>query len=544
MFLLALLIRLPGIGWGLKNDLHNASYHPDEPVIFGYSRAIVPGQGKFLPGKYNYGTLYLTLLRIASDVTSTYTGEPDPQTASHSDYWAWVSRCDMAGRLLSVLAGAGTAVVVLLIGRLCFGWVAGGIAGLLVAVAPAFVMHSRFQTVDVTATFFLACSLYCALRVAKESPPQAAKLAIWCGVFAGLSAGTKYTGILALLALYAALWLARPRDLLKSLSLGTVAAFLVFFLTTPGALFDRERFMDDFTFEMGHTATGHGVVFMATPSGFIYHLLNLGIGIDFLLVAIGLAGLAWAAYRRHSWAIVLLAFGIPYYILIARAEVKFIRYTFPLYIGVAAGCGYAMVAAHRRGGWARAVVGAGILGFGGLGGGGLTSTARMTVNMMGSDPRDQAAEYLRSAGGRVGLVLDPWFWTPPLYPDSANPPSRPIADRLAEMRAEARPPVDLVVNSDGSPSPWDPRLITDLHPDRIAFSSFQLFPVERLKYARTLDEEERAQATAPSKFLDLLPKEYDPDRTFGSEVGGWMIEELMPEDFLYVQPVVWVYKHR
>ena len=76
IFLIAFLVRLPGIGWGLKNDLRNASLHPDETPNFGYSRSVVPALGRFTPGFYNYGTLYLTAFSIASDVATGYTGAP------------------------------------------------------------------------------------------------------------------------------------------------------------------------------------------------------------------------------------------------------------------------------------------------------------------------------------------------------------------------------------------------------------------------------------------------------------------------------------
>jgi hypothetical protein len=559
VFLLALLIRLPGIGWGLKNDLHNASYHPDEDPIFGYSRAIVPGQGHFLPGFYNYGTLYLTLLRVASDITTTYTGGPkvpgDGFSMSNPDRtdWDWVSRCHMAGRLISAVAGAGTALIVFCIGLRCFGVGAGGISGLVMAIAPAFVMHSRFQTVDVVAMFFLSCSALYAIRLTKEERSSWMRLAIWCGVFAGLSAGTKYTGILALCSLYAALAVVGKGSVplaIKAAAAGTGAAVAAFAVTTPGFILQNSVFLRDFSYEMVHTQTGHDIVFTGTPSAFVYHLANLGIGVDGLLVALGLAGVVWAAYRRHPWALVLLAFWVPYYFVISRAEVKFIRYSIPLELAVSIGCGYAIVAAHRRGGWGRIAVGVGILGFGGLGGGGLASTISLTRKMMATDPRDEAASYLRAQGGRVGMPRDPWFWSPPLFSDSAEPRSVPWPRRFQELTSLANPPIDLVLNPDGSPTEWDPKLVTNLHPDRISFGSFEYLPVERLKRAQGLPGDQQALINTANVFMDALQTNYLQDRAFGSQLSlvvptaGWFPEDMMPEDFLYSQPIVWIWKRK
>ena len=57
IFIIAFGLRLAGIGWGLKNDLHNQSYHPDEPLIFDFVHHTnlygAPDEHEY----YNYGTL-------------------------------------------------------------------------------------------------------------------------------------------------------------------------------------------------------------------------------------------------------------------------------------------------------------------------------------------------------------------------------------------------------------------------------------------------------------------------------------------------------
>ncbi|HWD41573.1 MAG TPA: glycosyltransferase family 39 protein, partial [Fimbriimonas sp.] len=550
VFLLALVFRLFGIGWGLKNDLHNASYHPDEPVIFGYSRQIVPIEGQFVPHFYNYGTLYLTMLRVASDFTSAYTGPPkvkgdgwswnDP---SKTD-WDWVSRCDLAGRILSALAGAATALMVCLLARRFFGDAAGGIAGLFMAIAPAHVMHSRFQTVDVMATFFLTVSLYFAAKLAEPTDQETRPIwrdALWCGVYAGLSAGTKYTGILALISLFVALLIARRKGWAQALAIGVVAAFVVFFITTPGALVEFQKFKTDVSFEMQHTSTGHGLTFVGTGNGFAYNLVSLFYGVGPLLVALGVGGLAWAAYKKHKWVWVLLAFFIPYYILIGRAEVKFIRYTLPLYPVLACGFGYGMVCAHRRGGWNRGLVGLGILGAGGFPFGGLSTALAFTTRMMSEDPRDTAAKALKSQSGDVGFVAGPWFWNPPIYPDACDPNSIAIDIKRQQMRSST--PKVSVEDNGGLPE-WSTALLSDVKPSSITFSSFQAFPVLRLAGTKGWPQEIQAPVDVSTAFRDQLPKQYTLESIYGSiPVGGSHPYDL-PEDLLYASPIVWVWKRK
>ena len=108
IFLGALVIRLVGIDWGLPNNIRAFSLHPDEQVNLIYARQIEPLKFKFTPGFYNYGTLYLTLLRIVSDVVGTYAGGFD-QAGNLTPFG--MGQVHLAGRILNSLFGAGLASV-------------------------------------------------------------------------------------------------------------------------------------------------------------------------------------------------------------------------------------------------------------------------------------------------------------------------------------------------------------------------------------------------------------------------------------------------
>lgn len=542
IFLFAFLIRLPGLGWGLKNDIRNASLHPDEAPNFGYSRSVVPGLGQFTPGFYNYGTLYLTTLRVASDVATAYTGAPKTKDGwSWSDPrqtdWDWVARCNLAGRWISLLAGALTALIAYAMGRRTAGPVAGGIAGLVIAIAPAHVVHSRFQTPDVLAAALIAGSLYFAVR-ALDPKDEKARLspATWCGIFAGLSAGVKYTGILVLLALYAALALRKHSGWIKQAVVATLTAVVVFILTTPGVLLQTDAFLKDFTYEMQHTATGQELFFAGTSSGFVYHLMNLFVGIGPVLVLGGLAGLIWAANRRHSWAIVVLAFWLPYYLLIGKAEVKFMRYTFPLYVGIAAGFGYAVATAQRRKGWDKAAVAASILGVGGIPGGGLRDTIPLTLGMVGEDPRDTAGRFLKSEPTSVGLARDPWYWSASLVPNGADPRGPSWRVIQEEIASSTQPKIEYPTTPEGGQTYFDMALF-DGKPDRIAASNFEVDYPENLRNRKDLPAGERARVDQANAWMDRLRQEYEIEKTIG--LPGYRIEDMD-----YVRPRIYIWKRK
>ncbi len=558
LFVLALGIRLIGIGWGLPNNVHQESYHPDESIIWISSQQVEPAKFSFTPGFYNYGTLYLTTLKIASDMTAAYTGGYDPKNPDTA--WSYMARCHLAGRWLSALAGAGMALMVFLILRRFSSDVGAMFGGLLIALAPAHVVHSRFQTVDILAAFLLSVSAYFALKFLPSKLEEVkvtsdVKLAVLAGLFAGLSAGTKYTGILCLFTLYVAVFMARRPSAIKLSLIGTGAALAAFFLVTPGAILDNAKFMQDFVYEMKHTSAGHGLIFEGTTSGFLYHLSNLFFGIGFILTLAAMAGLGAGAFRKHAWALALLAFFIPYYLLIGRAEVKFIRYTFPLYLALGVGFGWLMGKAREKEGKWHIVVAAGILGLGGLEMGGLRGTALFTGWMASPDPRELAGKYLSGLDTTVGVVTDPWFYTPSIHPELgrrliARPdipfpvktgyePLDPLTMAMTKPKIERYAPLDELGQRDlAHRTDWDIRLLENDKPEYVVISSFEGEGLDRLSRQSNLSPAAETMVKQSKEFMERLKTNYVIDRQFGP--GG---DELV-HDMMYVQPTVWVWKRK
>lgn len=520
----------------MPNGLHNQSYHPDELVIWSYAQQIEPAKLKFDPGFYNYGTLYLTTLKIASSVVG----------AGADATWADIGRAHLAGRLVSALFGAGTVVLVFLMLRRRTHLFGAGLGAAALALAPGHVVHSRFQTVDVMATFLLTAALYFALELLVPEAARRlsdARLVVLSGVMAGLSAGTKYTGILALLALFTVLVLVRRQSALREGAKGVLAAVVAFVAATPGALLNSGKFLEDVRYEMLHTGSGHGLVFLGYPSGFVAHFVNLFIGMGALLVLLGGAGLIGAAWRRQPAVWALLAFAVPYYVLIGRAEVLFLRYTFPLMVVLALGVGLLMGWSHTRRGWALACVALGIVGLGGLDGGGAYGSATMTSWMTGEDPRDAAAHELRAWAAKgeiasVGVPSDPWFYTVALYPDTGLPRSVPFAVREDARKLAAQPTVLQHIDpATGGREDWDVGLLEEDRPDAVAFSSFEWNDVARLKGVKGLEAGVEAQVERAAAFRKALEADYRLERVYGHPT-------VPVHDLQYVRPTVWIWKRK
>lgn len=559
VFVLALAVRLFGIGWGLPDERHHWSRHPDEPVVWLYSQNIKPAELKFTPGFYNYGTLYLTMLRVSTDVVNGYGGGPQKQDGS--DQWEAIGRYHLAGRVMSALAGAGMCWVTLLLLWRRTHWVGAVFGALAVAFAPGLVVHSKFQTVDVVATFFLTLGLYYALRlvpppneveveprtdaknaVAKLSPETWSALV--SGLFFGLSAGTKYTGLLGLIPLVVVCIATKKW---KEMAFGLVAFIVMFLVTTPGVLLDSEKFWKDFGYEMAHTSQGHGLVFAGTSPGFIYHVVNLAIGFGTILVLLGALGMVRAVSKKHLWAIALVAFALAYYLLIGRAEVKFLRYTFPLIPVLAVFGGWIIGQAHTHPNPRMRALGVlGILGLGGVFGGGAGFSLRTSYLMQAlPDPRSAAMTALGAKGtepAKIGLVSDPWFYSPDFYPEAGAPRWVPFEARQAEMAkfAQTRPGSELLRYVPDNPNEridWDVRLL-DQKPDLVVFSSFETEGIDRLYRRGNVPDEFKPQVANYKVFIERMMKEYEP--AYGSEENPY----LAVHDFMYIRPDIYIWKRK
>lgn len=532
LFLLALLLRLVGIGWGLPNAMQFESLHPDEPVVLAYAQQIEPASFDFDPGFYNYGTLYLTSVRIVTKVVMGYSGTP----ADAAGQAQLKSSVYLAARLINVVFGAVAAWAVFTILARRTHWVGAAVGGGLMAVAPALLVHSRFATVDIFALGFWALALtYCDKLVTGDNTRPVRDAAI-AGILIGLGAGTKYLGILLIIALLTAMLGVERANRIKATLAGIAATLIAFVLATPGSITNTAAFLRDFKFEMAHTATGHGFVFEATPIGFVQQMANVSTSIGGLAFLLGLLGVGVAVARKERWIVPALVATLLLYLVIGRAEVKFVRYCFPLIPLFALGLGSLAGRSHQAGdNRGRFVAGMTLFALAGLGGGGLITGVNWSLMMANRDPRNLAAEYLRQEPGKsVGLVSDPWFYTPTLYPTSAMGPMAGVK-RFEDMAATSNPSVIRIIPPDPETRrDWDPALLA-AKPDFIAISSFEMDDLNRVRVAKTASPAAMDAAVRMKVFMDMMEKSYKLDMVFGQ--GGPRDHDLM-----YIQPVIWIWK--
>jgi len=565
LFVIALVIRLLGITWGLPNDLHNDSLHPDETVVY-YNYAYHEDHSPFLPGNYNYATLYPLILRVAGDVTAQYGGIDPPvsisQAQSLDDLKQKLTKnskhqraTNLAGRVLNCLAGAGMAVVIFFLLLRCAGMTAALFGGSLTAIAPALVMHSRFQTVDTLAAFLMWLAILYAVKLYQNDKGNAFdyRYAILAGIFAGLSTGTKYTGVVALASVIAAVALRKDRNskLWMAALASCAACAIAFVVSTPGSILDHQQFMFGVNSELEHMKQGHDLAFVNTPSGFLYQLGNLFTGIGPLAFIIGAFGLLYGAVRLRGWMWVVLPTVLIYYVIVGRSEVKFVRYGLPLIPAVCIGFGYAIAGAMARP--KLRIVGAavGILSIAGLESlalsgqapspywacfdprfGGAVGTFRYTADMMKEDPRDTAARYVFSTtaadpNASVGIFRVPWFWTVSVFKDANflyNLPSD-LGERMTSgyFASTSHPKIQRVYQV---PSP-----------QYAVLTSLEIEPFDRITDESQVPEMWKQRYEDLRDILKDVRSNYTVIATFGGDAPA-------VEDLMHAQPKAYVLRHK
>lgn len=525
--LLAVVLRLWGIAWGLPDAGRLFSYHPDETTVVAFALALDPLAGRLDPGFYNYGSLSLLLdalvLRAgeALGMAGSLPGVPSAEAL-------------LTARLLTAALGTGTCVFLYGTGRLLYGTgpgrasPAGLAAALLYAVAPLAVQHGHFATVDVPAVFWISGALFFAARHLERG----GRSLFWAGLWSGLAAAAKYNAGLVLLAAAASAGI-KPGSRGRMATLAPIlgGAALGFVLGCPGALLNPEGLWQGIRFEAAHVREGHGLVFANTPPAFVYHLVfNLRWGLGAPLLVLIVAGFAAAILRRRPGDLMLLAFAVPYYLLIGVASVKFARYTLPLFPPLLLWAG-ALLAEREK--VRRVAAGAGVVAALYA----LVFSLALDETMTRPDTRDRAAAFLRKAGVHsVGFATGPWFYSPPLHPGLAD--FRPFAaKRYAELAENPR-----LVPAEGE---WNVVQLQQTAPDAVVLSELN-------EYEDAL----RARHAPALAYLDALRRDYpnarvfaNPVQVFGlrfTNVAGRLPRQGLPHDMLYTNPttVVWMRRNR
>jgi dolichyl-phosphate-mannose-protein mannosyltransferase len=537
------ILRFQGLGWELPNALHESTYHPDELLDVRAMMRVNPfhfSASSLNPEFFDYPSGYINLGSAAIRCAQAL--------GLHvHDNWA---EAYLVARIVTATLGVLTILAVFWAGVLLYGSTVGTVAALVFAVVPLHVMHSHFATVDVPATFWLALALVGAAAIARPTEPplrsrligsgsfrRDAVVSAFAGFVAGLAGGTKYNTVLVFASIVTAHfirhgirnWRTFPQDRLLWISI--VALVVGGVCTSPGLFFFPGEYWQGFHYDMQKAQIGHGHVFEGRGPGWLDVLRNsMAYGLGFYLLAFALAAflLAVVSRKRADW--MLLAFLVPYFMLLASSKIRFARYSVPLIPVIAILVARFMVDVQRalkqtpalvRGAWA--VISIAAVVYTGMYAAGIS---RLFVL---PDPRTRAAEWFFTnvkPGTSIGMPMPPWFWSPPLATRITCTPQREARYRLT---SESRYAIVSAPDSD-----WSRSILERNRPRYVVTSDYEFEDPLRLKLPETLD------------YFASLNRDYVRVKTFRNDISFLGIPfgptTDLPHDCRYMAPTLFVYE--
>jgi 4-amino-4-deoxy-L-arabinose transferase-like glycosyltransferase len=522
LFAFALALRVAGLTWGLPTATRWYSLHPDERQVASAAFSLDFFAGDFNPDFYNYPSLFIYLTYFVHGALALF-GFFAPLSNATAQ-WQLLHDFILSGRVVSAILGAATAPVVFFLARaaLTNRPRAALFAGVATALAPGFVQHSHFATVDCAATFFIALSLLFATRALNFTGREATRALLFSAACAGLAAATKYNAGLVVVAPLCAAWqLRRALDFDRTLWFKIpIIAAIFFFLGCPGALLYSRDFWGDgqntgFAYELfKHPREGSGEIFQATGNGWIYHLgFNLPFTFTAPALLLALVGIGLAVRAKETRSAPSLVFAALFLVSLGFSQVRFMRYVFPLVPVLCVGLA-ALALLPRTAARAASIATVGLL---------VVAASNALAPFVQTDPRDKLVQQVLSTSPSIGLLETPWFWTPPFSPQDAPPGTPP---QLSQQALAANPKTRLVLVPDAA-------TLSKEKPLAVAISEFEWRDKERLanpqylQWKQTLESSYEKSLEVEANIPFLLP-----GRAF------------VPHDFLYTHPRVRLYQQR
>jgi len=232
----------------------------------------------------------------------------------------------LLGRILTATFGSAAVALVFLSGRqLTKKTTVGLLAALMMAISPTSVANSRFITPDTFLVFFVLLSFWGSVGIFQQGETRHYIVA---GIASGLAASSKYNGALIVLSVVLGHFLRcglrgfKERRLYLTLALSAAA----FFVTTPFALLDHQKFLANLQVVARHYATGHAGMEGNTLNWHLAYLWRVEGPVALLAVLEVLRGI----YARSKQTVLLSAFPLVYFSFISSFVVRNDRTLLPL----------------------------------------------------------------------------------------------------------------------------------------------------------------------------------------------------------------------
>ncbi|WP_370346768.1 glycosyltransferase family 39 protein [Catenulispora sp. EB89] len=343
---LALALRVPLVMAALPGDGNS-----DEPLNISVGLRMA-SDGMLNAHTYRYpGLLYEVIAGVTTAFRAVGIHVPahgamriENLGVAHTDARAFI----VAVRFVGVFAAVATCLLVWAAVREVlkaaelperWGRIAAAVAAATVAVSPLAAANSVYATPDVYVGLAVALTLYGATRVLRDARYGD----LLCGLGVGIALGAKYAAVAALPVVVAyVLSPRRDKPVIRIAQAAAVAA-AVFALTTPGILTDPLSVLDGVRSEAVHYQDGHVGAQGGAP-GYYLGALFRDQPLPLAAVAVALVALFRATELIRRTLIIVFAYVIPQFLLLAVMTVRFDRNLVPLTPALAVLAGVAVPA--------------------------------------------------------------------------------------------------------------------------------------------------------------------------------------------------------
>lgn len=328
ILLLALLVRIYGIGFGLPYI-----FHPDEPTIF-YRAFTLPLETHSLnPDWFIYPSLYIHVQSLVYGLVyavsfifgllrGTFIHIKDLNEAT---FYLW-------GRVATALFGTLTVYATYLTGEKIFNKKTGLLASLMLSLYLLHVDCSHHIKIDVPMGSLLIIAFYFAWGIHETSEKRYYILA---GLFTGFTIATKYNGGLIIIPILLAHFLSNKKERLSGKNILPTLFFMFagFALASPYALAHPRNFINSILYAASYYVAGgtigYGGTFIENLWFYLNYLYATGLCSKTFAI-LGSLGVIVAFFRHTRRDIIILSFPLSYLIFLSLFKCCFTRNLIPI----------------------------------------------------------------------------------------------------------------------------------------------------------------------------------------------------------------------
>jgi len=325
------LVRIIGLDWNLPHSML-APNEVDEYYTVQIALRVLRGRS-FNPGSFMWPSLYFYI-----------------QAFAYGNYSFWmlligslqslndltIRQVYLVGRFTTVLFGVGNVLLVYLVAKRMYSKKVGLLAALFLSFSLLHVRYSRVIRPDIPMAFFVTLSFLFIYLIYEKGKTRDYVLA---AIFTGLSAGTKYMGIILIVVIFLA-HLLHAIDSKKGVAkiffdkrlfLVVGLVVLTFLLTTPYGLVQFAKLQRTV---VGWSSGGLSEITANQPaevSSWLYYITHsLEHSLGYPLAIFALAAIAYGIFAHRKKDILLISFPVLYYFIIGSFTRHGDRYILPI----------------------------------------------------------------------------------------------------------------------------------------------------------------------------------------------------------------------